>query len=273
MPLTQKQSFAKQARRKPLFFWITLLLSAMLFGLYAFSAAMIARYGALYRDFGWVVARRDGNWVVTKVTPHGPAEGKLQVGDVLLAITGDHPLIPKDASIAARRYVYVLEGMRGGQNFRLEMDSGTRRDDERPVKKLAIFAAGICFLLVGLVLRLAKPEDRLTRRASLTLLVFAGYQLYQSISSNYLLFTSWELVVFSLICVGFPFQFALVYRFYYRFPQTAPPSRYWTWAALHGHRQSQCSAGGHLNRQSTVAPIDCCRWAKLEIPPPADSLD
>jgi hypothetical protein len=116
MPLTPKQSFAEQARRKPFFFWITLLLSAILFGLYVFTAVMIARYGALYRDFGWVVARRDGNWVVTNVTPHGPAEGKLQVGDVLLAITGDHPLIPKDTSIAARDMCTSLKVCAAGRN-------------------------------------------------------------------------------------------------------------------------------------------------------------
>ena len=70
-----------------------MLLGAILFGLYVFGAVMISRYGALYRDFGWVVARRDGKWVVANVTPHGPAEGKLQVGDVFLAITEDHPRI------------------------------------------------------------------------------------------------------------------------------------------------------------------------------------
>ena len=128
----------------------------------------------------------------------------------------------------SRQYVYVVDVLRGTQKLRLEMQSGTRRDELRPVRKLAIFAAGLGFYLVGLVLGLAKPEDRLTQRAALTLLVFAGYQLYESVSSNFLLFTLWERLVFASFYVGFPFQFALAYRFYYRFPQSAPPGRYWT---------------------------------------------
>lgn len=122
----------------------------------------------------------------------------------------------------------MLEILRGGKNLRLDMHSKLLRDDRQPVTLLAILAAGFGFYLVGLVLGLAKPEDRLTRRASLTLFVFAAYQLYESISSMFLLFTFWECVVFALICVGFPFQFALAYRFYYRFPQSAPRGRVWT---------------------------------------------
>ena len=41
-------------------FWIALLLGAVLFGLCVFGALMISLYGALTRDFGWVVAWRDG---------------------------------------------------------------------------------------------------------------------------------------------------------------------------------------------------------------------
>ena len=228
MPVKPKQPFVEQARHKPVFFWITLLLGAILLGLYVFSAVMISRYGALYRDFGWGVARRHGTWVVSNITPHGPAEGKLQLGDVVLAANNDRMLFPTDGSIASRKYVYVVEILRGTVKLRVEMESGTRRDDKRPIRKLALFAAGIVFYLVGLALGFAKPEDRLTRRAALTLLAVAGYQLFQTLNSNFYLFTFWERLVFTLIYVGFPFQFALAYRFYYRFPQTAPRGRYWT---------------------------------------------
>jgi hypothetical protein len=122
----------------------------------------------------------------------------------------------------------VVEIRRGAEELRVEIHSGTLRDDQRPLRKLALFAAGLGFYLVGLALGLAKPEDRLTRRAALTLLVFAGYQLNQTLNSNFYLFTFWERVVFALIYLGFPFQFALAYRFYYRFPQSAPRGRVWT---------------------------------------------
>jgi eukaryotic-like serine/threonine-protein kinase len=228
MSVIPKQSSEQHARHKPLFFWIVLFIGAVLLGLYVFGGVMIARYGTLIRDFGWVVAWRDKHYVVTEVILQGPVAGKLQVGDVMLWITDDHPRIPKDGSIMSRQYVYVLDVQRGAQKLRLEMPSQTRRDDRRLVSILAILAAGLGFYLVGLLLGLAKPEDRLTQRASLTLLVFAGYQLYQCLTFVFAFFTFWECLGYAAICLGFPLQFALAYSFYYRFPRSAPRGRFWT---------------------------------------------
>jgi eukaryotic-like serine/threonine-protein kinase len=106
--------------------------------------------------------------------------------------------------------------------------SEVRRDNRSLLSMLALFAAGLGFYLVGLVLGLARPEDRLTQRASLMLLVFAGYQLYQSLNLVMAFFTSWELLGYAAVYLGFPVQFALAYSFYYRFPRSAPRGRFWT---------------------------------------------
>ena len=228
MSVMPKQSFQEQARHKPLFFWIVLFVGAVVLGMYVFGAVMIARYGTLIRDFGWIVTWRDGHYVATDVTPHGPSDGKLQVGDVMLRISNDHPRPGKDGSVESRQYVYTLDIQRGAQKLRLEMPSEVRRDNQSLLSMLALFAAGIGFYLVGLVLGLARPEDRLTQRASLMLLVFAGYQLYQSLNLVMAFFTSWELLGYAAVYLGFPVQFALAYSFYYRFPRSAPRGRFWT---------------------------------------------
>jgi len=234
---TSKGSLVDQTRRKPLFFWIALLVGAVVLGFYLFGAVMISRYGTMTREFGWRVVLRDRQWVVTEVTPQGPAAGKVQVGDVILAITDGRPRIARsdtgyaefnEGSMMSAQDVYALEVLRGSVQRRLELQSERRHDNRKLVSLLAILAAGLGFYLVGLLLGLAKPEDRLTRRASITLLVFAGYQLFQSLTWVFLFFTFWERLVFACIYLGFPLQFALSYHFYYRFPQSAPRGRFWT---------------------------------------------
>lgn len=93
---------------------------------------------------------------------------------------------------------------------------------------LSNIAASLGFYLVGLMLSLLKPEDRLTRRASLTLLAWASYTLYISLEPVGQLFTFWERVILYSINLVYPLQFALSYHFYYRFPASAPRGRLWT---------------------------------------------
>jgi hypothetical protein len=93
---------------------------------------------------------------------------------------------------------------------------------------LSNLAASLGFYLVGLMLGLLKPEDRLTRRASLTLLAWASYTLYISLEPVGQLFTFWERIVLFSINLIYPLQFALSYHFYYRFPASAPRGRSWT---------------------------------------------
>src|SRR5579871_1599585 len=150
MPVMPKRSFAEQARQKPLFFWIVLLIAVVLLGLYVFDAVIIARYGTLTRDNGWTAVQRDGKWVVDEVNPQGPAGRKVQRGDVLLAITDDHPRIPKDGKITSRQYVYAMEVLRGVEHRRLELQSEIRRTDGRLPSMLGDLATSLGFCLVGL---------------------------------------------------------------------------------------------------------------------------
>src|SRR5258708_20783604 len=89
-------------------------------------------------------------------------------------------------------------------------------------------AASLGFYAVGLLLGLLKPEERLTRFASLTLLAWSNYTLCVSLDQMMESFTSWErafAICFNLIT---PVQFALSYHFYYRFPANVPRGRLWS---------------------------------------------
>jgi hypothetical protein len=232
MSLTPKQALADQARRKPLFFWIAWLLGAVMLTLYLFAGVMISRNGTVTRDFGWKPVRRDAQWYVAEVDPQGAAAGKLQKGDLILAINDDARIARIDSpylwSVTARQDAYTLEVKRGSEELHLELQSERRQNYRNLGGILSNLAASLGFYLVGLMLGLLKPEDRLTRRASLTLLAWASYTLFISLEQMAQLFTFWERVVYTSINLVHPLQFALSYHFYYRFPASAPRGRLWT---------------------------------------------
>jgi serine/threonine protein kinase len=265
--VTVRHSLNHQARRKPLFFWIALLLGGVMLSLYIFAVVIISRYGTVMRDSGWKPARRDGQWYVFEVNPQGPAAGKLQAGDLILAINDDARIARIDSfyvwSVTARQDTYSLEVKRGAEQRRFELQMVSERDYRNLGGILSNLAASLAFCLVGLMLGLLKPEDRLTRRASLVLLAWASNTLYISLAQMAGLFTFWERVVLISINLISPLQFALSYTFYYRFPASAPRGRFWTsleyllylWAGLfyvprvwgdYGLIQTEPSAVGFL---------------------------
>ena len=230
--MTPKQSWADRARRKPLYFWIALLLGAGMLGAYLFEGAMIWRYGTLVRDLGWQPERRHGQWIVRAVDPQSVADRKLQPGDVILALNNDVRIAGVDSSyvwsMARQEDTYTLAVQRGPEQRRVELQMEVTHDYRNLGGILSNLAASLGFYMVGLLLGLFKPEERVTRFASLTLLAWSNYTLCISLEQMMESFTSWERAF--VICLNLitPIQFALSYHFYYRFPETAPRGRLWS---------------------------------------------
>ena len=264
MSVTPKQALADQSRRKPPFFWIALLLGGVMLSLYLFAGVMISRYGTVTRDSGWKAERRDGQWYVAEVDPLGVAAGKLQPGDLILAINDDVRISRIDSPdvwrVIARQDAYTLEVERGSEQRHFELQVERKQSHRDLGVFLSNLAASLGFYLVGLMLGLLKPEDRLTRRASLTLLAWASYTLYISLEPAGQLFTFWERVVLFSINLIYPFQFALSYHFYYRFPASAPRGRLWTslrnllyvWAGLLYVRRVWLGVGVLATESATI---------------------
>jgi hypothetical protein len=124
--------------------------------------------------------------------------------------------------VLVRQDAYTLEVQRGGEQRSFALQLKTRHDSKSLDRILSSLTASLGFCLAGLLLGLAKPEDRLTRLASLTLLAWAAYQLGQSLLSMFLFFPFLGRLVYTSVFLSFPLEFALAYHFYYRFPQSAP---------------------------------------------------
>ena len=167
MPLTPKQTLADQARRKPIFFWIALLLGVVMLALYLFAGVMISRYGTVTRDSGWKPVRRDGHWYVREVDPQGAAAGKLQAGDLILAINDDPRIARIDSPdvwlVTARQGAYTLEVKRGSEQRHFELQVERRQNYRILGVFLSNLAASLGFYLVGLMLGLIKADRKSTR--------------------------------------------------------------------------------------------------------------
>ena len=70
---------------RPPFFWGVIAASAAMVFVYVCVAVILVRYGGLAADFGWDASRRDDVWQVSRIRPGGPADGRLQADDVVLA--------------------------------------------------------------------------------------------------------------------------------------------------------------------------------------------
>ena len=76
--------------RRPVFFWLVLLICVVYAGFFAFTVYAVARYYGVEKAPGWSATRTDGTaWFVLDVDAAGPAAGRIQLGDRLLAINGD----------------------------------------------------------------------------------------------------------------------------------------------------------------------------------------
>jgi len=77
--------------RRPVFFWLVLLTCGVYSGLFAFTVYAVAKYYSVEKAPGWSASysKIKNGYVATEVDETGPAAGRIQVGDRLLAINGD----------------------------------------------------------------------------------------------------------------------------------------------------------------------------------------
>src|SRR5215510_11893896 len=72
--------------RRPVFFWLVLLVCVLYAGLFAFTVYADSRYYGVEKAPGWFLRTDGTGWFVSEVDDAGPAAGRMQLGDRLLAI-------------------------------------------------------------------------------------------------------------------------------------------------------------------------------------------
>src|SRR5262245_11940790 len=225
--MLQVSSMSDQPRR-PVFFWLVLLICVVYAGLFAFTVYAVARYYGVEKVAGWSCERTDGTaWYVSHVNAAGPAAGRIQVGDRLLAINGDE----RRAVIGFFQWVFVD----GGTNYRVDLDrNGERISVELPMalvpgqRLTPIYAlVGLAFFICGAALALLRPEDPQVRLAGAFLISVGFVTLLMTLQSTFTFLVGWERKVHYLVAPLSIWTLPLSYHLFSRFPVWRSPGFVW----------------------------------------------
>jgi len=238
--------FADRATKKPVFFWIALLVGAIVLGLYVFAGAMFFRYGSLTKDFGWKYTSNGQAVYVSDVDPQRAAAGKLQAGDQILAINNETRV-----SRVAPRYplreisagsVYSIRVQRNGDEFEFELRLPPLATDPRYFgPALSRLAVSVVFYVFAMLIGLLRPGERVAQLACIGSLAGAMTELETVLRPVRDLFQGPEILTYSFLFTPFNIIiWAIAYHFFYRFPPGVPEGRFWSflkrlsygWAAI-----------------------------------------
>ncbi len=172
--------------------------------------------------FGWNTAVIGGQRTITWLPANGPASGKLQPGDRILAVNDD--------SRAAR--IYPLESLRGlqpGDTYSVDiLRNGLRQRYELTVSKLvdvqwqfpaaAMLTVSLAFFSLALFLALAKPEEQLAKLASVTGFLVAFHYLRLAVALPMVFEDGHLSVMLGFLAFVYPWHYVMGYRFSVCFP-------------------------------------------------------
>jgi len=191
----QKVSAMSDQPRRPVFFWLVVLTCVVYAGYFAFTVYAVARYYGVEKAPGWV-AQTDGRaWYVSDVDDAGPAAGRIQRGDRLLAINGDER--------------YAVEGLlvwsfvEGGTTYRVDLGRrGERVSFELPLPLVSgqrltpiLGLVGLAFFICGAALALLRPHDPQVRLAGVFLMSVGFTTLQQPLQATHPFLVGWERIV------------------------------------------------------------------------------
>jgi hypothetical protein len=206
---------------------VTLVISGVAAVVFAIAAVAVARYGDRVREFGWT-ARVDGDvLVVGAVDAGGPADGRLQSGDAIVAWNGDRH-IARLGSVWYRRLTatdtYTLTIQRAGQEQSVLLTALEGRDADEWRIAASSVAAALVWFVVATMIALFKPEQAASRSAYAAGMVMGLFMLGRARGAVFLLLSQRAaLLVFPLN----PLHVAIGYDFYSRFPPGVSTTRLW----------------------------------------------
>ena len=214
------------------FFWFVSVMGTIILAFYVFAGVMIFKYGGLTESVGW---RRDfagGSWYVSEVDPSGPAAGKLQSGDRIVAIDGDTRVQRVDPFLKLRIDVpgtsYSMRVARVAEERQFQLNSVRGRG---PISFNEIFfflPASLAFYAIGILVGFLKPSERIPQMlviASLPTAVTLLELVTRPLSGS---FRGIEAAIYFPTAIVYPFHLALGYQFFYAFASGDREGRLWS---------------------------------------------
>jgi eukaryotic-like serine/threonine-protein kinase len=257
-PKLERPPTVEPANNKHPFFWIALTIGAVVFLLYIFGATVIIQYGSLGRGFGWsYVTKSDGCFVNYAAAPNvsvaqsnGTQSNQaipnnstsndsigtvdwLQVGDKVIAINNDtnigrvYPLrilreLPPDGA-------YTVRVLRGTTEHEYRLTLPLERNPKNLIYIVPKLLVSIAFFVVGLLIGVLKPEQRVAQLACVSSLAIAFLFLGIALGPTSLSFLHGFPLAIDLFLIQAlnPLPVATGYHFFLRFPNDVQKGRFW----------------------------------------------
>jgi len=116
-------------------------------GVYVFAGVMVYRYGALETDYGWEAYRRGDAWYVSSVDPYGPAAGRLDANDRILAVDDDRrvAIVGPIFKTIRPESTYTVRVARNGGEQQLTLHVPLKHDYRRLGRTFSYLIVSIAF--------------------------------------------------------------------------------------------------------------------------------
>ncbi len=218
-------------RGKPNFYWFALAAGLLLSGCLVYESVNLVRIGRYQKIIGWRSTAAAGAWVVSEVDRDGPAAGKLETGDRLLAIDGDTrvqrtgPLFRLNDALPSQAYRVTIE--RAGRQLEIPLRFVVRSDDAFLAWGPVFLLIALAYLCTGLLIGLFRPGDTTGRYGFGVSMLLAMFMLW--IASNPLAFMlhGFSLWISLAMSSVLPLHVLLAYLFFAAFPESAPERGAW----------------------------------------------
>ena len=211
---------------------VALIVSAIATILFLLCVAAVVRHVGYAQDFGWTWSGRpDGRLIINSVRPNGPADGRLQTGDQLLAWNGDRSLMRVGAAPFGRNLrrdaEYTLTVRRAGVEQTVTLSAPpTAIGDARRLSVFDLINAFV-WLLVATMIALFRPELAVARSAYAAGLLMGCWHAQTAASSALPWLPDWWRTAVLLTFPWYPLHLAVGYDFYSRFPPGVSTTRLW----------------------------------------------
>lgn len=206
--------------RRPAFFWFALAAGIGLLIFYV-CAGWVIYWNKGGKSFGWQFSYSSARWNVTKVDPMGPAAGKLERADTVLAFDADSragkvgPEIYRQFVPPGSEYVIRISRQGDEREYPLRASSTPHRIGSP--KAVSYFILSFAYYVTALAFGLMKPGDRVAQLGFAAGILTALRSLATPLSAYTGVAPDIGFVLNKLIWLSNPWPLALSYHFFYRF--------------------------------------------------------
>ena len=169
---------------------------------------------------------------MTDVESDGPASEKLRIGDEVVAISDDGRVSRIGPFWKIRTIptggTYSVLVIRDSVEYRYTLSLPLKKNSKRLVEILALFVVSLVFSVVGIVVGLFKPDQRLTRIATAALIGVGLNRLGLSLSLMASSLHDSGKILYVLVWLFHPIQLAVAYDFFLGFPPGLSKSKLWS---------------------------------------------